>query len=637
MGLVGEIFAKAGVKIDNASFAEYSAKLKEADSQIESFSSASKGVIAGALTIPAVALGSIAAYGTQIASSYEDANLTLKTLYGSQEVAAEKMKWIQNFAATTPFEFPELVEAATQLKAYGMDIENYGRTIGDTAAAMGKPIDMAVQALADAQQGEFERMKEFGVKAVEITKKNYEQLGASAEQAGQTALTYMDKNGKQQIAVVDRNNKEMVTSTIQAIWNERYAGAMEERSKSFSGMVSSIKDNISAGLADLAGFDMVSMTVETNSLLGVLIGLAGAALSVTGAFSTMSEPMQTVLLVAALGAAGIGLLAAGFMTYSAILPLVTANTAIFGVTLSAALWPATLIVGTLALVAGGLVLLEEKTGLVSAAWSFLKDVFTIVLDYLTNKFWAFYNSLVYICTSIQTTVSNMIPDSVATLIGGVTDRISGYFGGMATDVNTRANQIRGSTENAAGGVGVLDTAMQSGSGVAQNYASNLGNILSSGSGAGSAVAGVTPSVNTATGAMQTGTTAANGYAYAFQNISRDATAAGNAAVSAASRIGAAFTNVSGQVGGIASLAGKWNTRAKLGKTSSGDAGTGEGNVKIKDPHGLYKASNASQMSDTEARVRAENKYIRSQNIKINTVNNNSNSISKPKIIRSTGA
>lgn len=347
MGLVGEIFAKPGVKIDNASFAEYSAKLKEADSQIESFSSASKGVIAGALTIPAVALGSIAAYGTQIASSYEDANLTLKTLYGSQEVAAEKMKWIQNFAVTTPFEFPELVEAATQLKAYGMDIENYGRTIGDTAAAMGKPIDMAVQALADAQQGEFERMKEFGVKAVEITKKNYEQLGASAEQAGQTALTYMDKNGKQQIAVVDRNNKEMVTSTIQAIWNERYAGAMEERSKSFSGMVSSIKDNISAGLADLAGFDMVSMTVETNSLLGVLIGLAGAALSVTGAFSTMPEPMQTVLLVAALGAAGIGLLAAGFMTYSAILPLVTANTAIFGVTLSAALWPATLIVGTI--------------------------------------------------------------------------------------------------------------------------------------------------------------------------------------------------------------------------------------------------------------------------------------------------
>ena len=256
MGLIGEIFALAGLHIDKASFAEYGSMLKSAEGQISDMSSGMQVAMAAGFAVPATALAGVAAYGTSIASAYEDAGLTLKTLYGSQEAAQEKFEWLADFAATTPFEFPELLESATRLKAYGMDIEQYGQTVGDTAAAMDKPIMAVVEALADAQQGEFERMKEFGIKAVEITKKNYAQLGASIQDAGRTALTFMDANGKQQIEVVDRNNKEMITSTIQAIWNDKYAGAMEERSKSFSGMLSTIKDNMSAGLANIVGYDM---------------------------------------------------------------------------------------------------------------------------------------------------------------------------------------------------------------------------------------------------------------------------------------------------------------------------------------------------------------------------------------------
>jgi pyridoxine 5'-phosphate synthase PdxJ len=393
MGLIGEIFADAGLHIRDGDFTKFAAELGGLEGKIGQFASGTQALMAGAFLVPAGVVTGIAAYGTQIASSYEDANLTLKTLYGSQDAAAEKFQWLQQFAASTPFEFPELLNAATQLKAYGMDVEQYGRTIGDTAAAMGKPIDMAVQALADAQQGEFERMKEFGVKAVEITSKNYQQLGASAQQAGQTALTYMDNNGKQQIAVVDRNNKEMVTSTIAAIWNSRYAGAMEERSKSFTGMLSTIKDNMTAGLADIAGFDLSTATVETGSLLGVLKELAGVGLTVTGMFANMSEPVQAFVTVVGVAVAGIGLLAAGTIAYTAagelyatIMAIEISETLTFGAALSAAIWPATLIVGGLALLAAGMVYVNEQTGIFTKTFDFLSDVLTVASEEF-DKLW----------------------------------------------------------------------------------------------------------------------------------------------------------------------------------------------------------------------------------------------------------
>ncbi|MEO2043167.1 MAG: hypothetical protein ABGX43_01075, partial [Nitrospinaceae bacterium] len=110
-------------------------------------------------------------------------------------------------------------------------------------AGMGKDINMAVEALADAQTGEFERLKEFGIKAVQITKSNAKAMGATMKDVGQTALSFTDKIGKQQIKVIDRNNRKMITSTLLAIWNERYAGAMEERSKTMNGMLSNLGDS----------------------------------------------------------------------------------------------------------------------------------------------------------------------------------------------------------------------------------------------------------------------------------------------------------------------------------------------------------------------------------------------------------
>nr|HIL74921.1 hypothetical protein [Rhodospirillales bacterium] len=175
--------------------------------------------------------------------AFEDYKATLKVVLGTQEKANKAFAWVKKFAKETPFNVDQLTASFVKLSAYGIDGTKVMRTLGDTAAGMGKDINMAVEALADAQTGEFERLKEFGIKAVQITKSNAKAMGATMKDVGQTALSFTDKIGKQQIKVIDRNNRKMITSTLLAIWNERYAGAMEERSKTMNGMLSNLGDS----------------------------------------------------------------------------------------------------------------------------------------------------------------------------------------------------------------------------------------------------------------------------------------------------------------------------------------------------------------------------------------------------------
>lgn len=85
---------------------------------------------------------------------------------GSEENARALFKELQDFAATTPFALNEVVGAFTKLQQrnFNPTIEQL-KTMGDIAASSGKSIDQFVEAILDAQTGEFERLKEFGIVA----------------------------------------------------------------------------------------------------------------------------------------------------------------------------------------------------------------------------------------------------------------------------------------------------------------------------------------------------------------------------------------------------------------------------------------------------------------------------------------
>lgn len=149
---------------------------------------------------------------------------TLAVVLKDQEKAVRMLAWAEKFAAKTPFQIPQIVEATTRMSAYGLNAQKTLGIVGDMAAVMGKGLMQAVEAVADAQTGELERLKEFG-----ITKK---MIIEQAQLLGTNPV-----NNKGQITDIKAFN-----AALFSLMEKRFKGGMEMQSKTFKGMVSNVKD-----------------------------------------------------------------------------------------------------------------------------------------------------------------------------------------------------------------------------------------------------------------------------------------------------------------------------------------------------------------------------------------------------------
>ncbi|MEX4373587.1 tape measure protein [Haemophilus influenzae] len=180
---------------------------------------------------PIISMGRGVVGMAQVAGKFEQFQSVLEVTEGSSEKAKKSFDWVKKFAVDTPANLDEAMEAFVRLRAYGMDPTNgLLQTLGDTASAMGKPVMQAVEAIADAVTGENERLKEFGIK------------GSAIKGTKFIEYTYTDKNGKQQSARVDKNNRKQIEETLKRIWNEKYSGAMEKQSKTLLGIWAKLDD-----------------------------------------------------------------------------------------------------------------------------------------------------------------------------------------------------------------------------------------------------------------------------------------------------------------------------------------------------------------------------------------------------------
>jgi len=127
--------------------------------------------MAGKLGIAGIAAGAAVggfAFGkdiTETSAKYERFEAVLKNTYGSADEARKGMANISNFAAKTPFQIDELTDSFIKLENAGMQPSMTSmRQMGDLAASRGKSFEMLSEAMLDATMGEFERLKEFGIK-----------------------------------------------------------------------------------------------------------------------------------------------------------------------------------------------------------------------------------------------------------------------------------------------------------------------------------------------------------------------------------------------------------------------------------------------------------------------------------------
>jgi hypothetical protein len=122
------------------------------------------GVLAGVF-----AAGSLLSFGKSIVETtakFETFGAVLTNTLGSASQAQLAMQMITDFAAKTPFSVEELTGAFVKLANQGFK-PSYDemRKLGDLASSTGKSFGQLAEAILDAQTGEFERLKEFGVKA----------------------------------------------------------------------------------------------------------------------------------------------------------------------------------------------------------------------------------------------------------------------------------------------------------------------------------------------------------------------------------------------------------------------------------------------------------------------------------------
>lgn len=188
--------------------------------------------------------------GLSEAMDLEGYRTQLETATKSTQKAAEIMKYSIDLANKTPFEGGEMVEASSKLESMGISAKSYLTQIVDMAAATNKPLDQATEAFIDAQTGELERLKEFGIKKADIQAKANEMF------AGQETI-----NNQGQIT-----NQENFNKALLAIMEDRYTGGAEKLSKTTKGMWSTITGVTKNALAKIVGIQDDG-TVKSGTLI----------------------------------------------------------------------------------------------------------------------------------------------------------------------------------------------------------------------------------------------------------------------------------------------------------------------------------------------------------------------------------
>lgn len=201
---------------------------------------------------------------------------SLVTMTGSMANANAAFDELSKFAASTPYALDQSVTAFTKLVSLGLTPSQKALTAyGNTAAAMGKDLNQMIEAVADATTGEFERLKEFGIKA--------------KQQGDQVSFTF------QGVTTTVAKNSAAIEGYLQGIGENNFAGAMSNRMATLDGAISNLSDSwdglfraiSSQGAGGIIQDQVISATKAVNELSAAIS--SGQALGLITAWGVQWE------------------------------------------------------------------------------------------------------------------------------------------------------------------------------------------------------------------------------------------------------------------------------------------------------------------------------------------------------------
>lgn len=226
------------IKLSVAGVSEVTSGIKTIQS-IAASTSSLFSTLAGLAGVTAGLAGFAAAIKQSVSfnAQLEQQSVAFRTLLGNAEAATARMKELATFAARTPFELPEIVNASKVLQSMtdGALAAGEGlRIVGDAAAASGRGLDEASMWIGRLYAGLNSgtpvgeatlRLLEMGLISGS-TARRLNELAQSGEVAGNAFATIRDTFAG-------------------------FGGAMEAQSQTFNGLFSTLKDTANMAMADI--------------------------------------------------------------------------------------------------------------------------------------------------------------------------------------------------------------------------------------------------------------------------------------------------------------------------------------------------------------------------------------------------
>lgn len=374
---------------------------------------------------------SVVALGHEIVDTlakFEKFEAVLTTTLGSSSAAQTAMSQITEFAAKTPFEVDGLTDSFVRLANQGFVPTMSEMTkLGDLASSKGKDMNQLSEALIDAQVGEFERLKEFGIRA--------------SKQGDKVSFTF--KGQTKTMKMSDEAVKDYILSLGDLAGVQ---GSMAGISATTGGQLSNLSDTVTALYLKLGTKLKPAISTVISGLMTAVGWVSSFADWVT-AGSTGAQAFAVVMAV----------VGGALLTYGAITGALAIKTAVLTAyqwLLNAAMTanPIGIVVVAIGALIAGVVMAYQKfdtfRAIVNGSWAVLKQVGSNIMGMFSK------------IPEMVIKAFTQIPTAIKSIFTGVGDLFNAIFGdGKLSDVPKilkgigggilKANPITGLAANVA--------------------------------------------------------------------------------------------------------------------------------------------------------------------------------------------
>lgn len=256
------------------------------------------GVAVAAVGAVTAALGAGVVAGVKYNASIESYQTSFEVMTGSAEKAAEVIDKLKKVGAETPFELQDLADSTQLLMNYGFSADeamDKMMMLGDIS--QGSADKMSRIATAYGQMSSAGKVSLEDVK--QMIEAGFNPLQEISESTGESMASLYDRISKGTISV------DEITASMQRATSEggKYFQSMEKQSQTFSGLISTLKDNaqqllgeivkpISDGLTEsllpaaISAIEQLTQGFEENGVSGMI---QAAGNIVNGLFTGIME------------------------------------------------------------------------------------------------------------------------------------------------------------------------------------------------------------------------------------------------------------------------------------------------------------------------------------------------------------